>query len=176
MCIDVPARRAEAAGTPGSRPREIPVAGEATASSVRSATTSVFDRAGLLAAAGARHAASRWSGHRASADRLVRGAGRLTPCARARRHSPRRPPCRCWSHASAAPPDSAGAFVVEVDGQRLPGRVVPTGGGAAFAARDVGERVLAPGHHTIRVRRADAGTGELMRLRRLVLTPTPARE
>jgi hypothetical protein len=36
--------------------------------------------------------------------------------------------------------------------------------------------VLDPGHFTIRVRRADAGAGELMRLRRLVLTPMPARE
>jgi alpha-L-fucosidase len=79
-------------------------------------------------------------------------------------------------YGSAARPDSAGRFEVTLGGQRLAGRVVPTEGGSTFAVRDVGEVVLQPGHHTIRVRRTDAGPGELMRLRRLVLAPTPARE
>jgi hypothetical protein len=79
-------------------------------------------------------------------------------------------------YGAAAPPDSAGSVEVTVGSQRLAARGAPTGGGSTFATRDVGEVVLDPGHFTIRVRRADAGAGELMRLRRLVLTPTPARE
>ena len=75
----------------------------------------------------------------------------------------------------AAPsPQHTGAFEITVGGQRITSRVTPTGGDTLFATRVAGEVALAPGEYTLRVRPTEVAGGELMRLRRLELTPLPA--
>ena len=84
----------------------------------------------------------------------------------------------------ATGPSSAadGAVEVAAGGQRLTGRIAPTGADTAFATRDLGEVALEPGEYTLGVRlttttsSSGAGAGEPMRLRRVVLTPVPRGE
>jgi alpha-L-fucosidase len=73
-------------------------------------------------------------------------------------------------YAAAAPADT-GHFTITIGELRLSGRVSPTGGDALFATRDVGDVALAPGEYVIGLRAALVVGPELMRLRRLVLTP-----
>jgi alpha-L-fucosidase len=69
--------------------------------------------------------------------------------------------------------ENTGTFEITIGGQRLVGRVVPTKDESTFSTRLVGEVVLPPGEYTIGVRPTEIVGGELMRLRRIELTPVP---
>ena len=73
-------------------------------------------------------------------------------------------------YAAAAPADT-GTFTVAVGEQRLSGRVSPTVSDTLFATHDLGEIDLPAGEYLLTVRAASVEGAELMRLRRVVLTP-----
>jgi len=77
-------------------------------------------------------------------------------------------------YATPAPADT-GSFTITIGEQRLEGRVLPTGGDTVFAVREVGDVALAPGEYSLAVRSTRVVGSELMRLRRLVLTPMSPR-
>lgn len=74
------------------------------------------------------------------------------------------------NYATASAADT-GTFEVTVGSQRLTGRVVPTGGDTLFVSRDEGEVTLPPGEFTLRIRPTAIPATDLMRLRRIELTP-----
>lgn len=66
---------------------------------------------------------------------------------------------------------SSDAFTITIGTQQLSGRVSPTGGDTLFVTREIGDIDISAGEYLLTVRAAqDSGT-ELMRLRRVVLTP-----
>ncbi|HEU5080389.1 MAG TPA: alpha-L-fucosidase [Opitutaceae bacterium] len=67
--------------------------------------------------------------------------------------------------------DNTGAFVIEAAQQTLAGAVSPTANVSTFRTDALGELTLPAGEHTIVVRAKKIAGGNLMRLRRLELTP-----
>ncbi len=67
-----------------------------------------------------------------------------------------------------------GTFEIAFGGQKLSGRVQPTENATTFTTADVGEITLEPGTFTIAIRPTSIAGEELMRLRRLQLTPVPS--
>jgi alpha-L-fucosidase len=80
-------------------------------------------------------------------------------------------------YATSTPQDS-GTFEITVGANRLSGRVIPTAGDTVFASRDVGEIALPPGAITLSIRPSGPleGGAELLRLRRITLTPLPRQD
>jgi alpha-L-fucosidase len=71
----------------------------------------------------------------------------------------------------AAPAGAGGTFEIAFGDRTLSGRVRPTENATTFTTADVGEITLDPGTFTIAIRPTSIAGEELMRLRRLELTP-----
>jgi hypothetical protein len=67
--------------------------------------------------------------------------------------------------------DNTGTFEVSFGNQRLTGRVRPTASQTTFVTLDAGEVTLDAGELTVGIRAKEIAGGELMRLRRIELTP-----
>ena len=85
-------------------------------------------------------------------------------------------PARYQIALEYAPPasDSTSTYAVTVGSTRLTGSVAPAPKGTPFSAHDVGTASLPAGIHTITVAPVRVGSGLLMRLRAVILTPTAA--
>jgi len=72
---------------------------------------------------------------------------------------------------STSTPENSGAYVIDVGGQKLSGRVTPTAKVSEFRTDAVGELTLPAGEYTLVVRAAEISGGNLMRLRQLEFIP-----
>ena len=78
---------------------------------------------------------------------------------------------RVTANYNTAATDAHGSFTVTVAEQKLTGRVTPTANLSTFRTDALGEIALAAGEFTLAVHPLELGGANLMRLRRLELTP-----
>ena len=72
---------------------------------------------------------------------------------------------------STATKENNGTYRLEVDGQKLTGRITPTDKPADFRTDALGEVTILAGEHTLVIRASEIAGGNLMRLRQLELVP-----
>jgi hypothetical protein len=76
---------------------------------------------------------------------------------------------------ATASAENTGSYEIAFGNLKLTGRVPPTAGQTTFVTHDVGEVTLDAGELDVRIRAREVAGGELMRLRRIELTPVPPR-